>query len=202
MLKTEIPRQARIRGVKGVGRVLIITHPEERKRKNQWVTMNVKSFPGYLILHMNYTDEIFDLLESLRHRGVWGLLPIRPPKPKEPSSKHNDDQKGPAWVKYENLLADHVFWKPTAVETKEMAILMLREKDKHARKKDKKLRVRPTCDLKEGDVVKVTGGKYQGLEGKVKKITESQIDFFVTMTISVMGRPADIGISHKELERI
>jgi transcriptional antiterminator NusG len=189
-----ITRQSRIENVKGVGRIMIPTHKEERRRSGQWVQMNIKSFPGYLIVHMHYNSDVHTLFESLERRGVYGLLPLKPRLDGFRFPRKEPKQKTPPkpWE-----IEVHEEWMPTALQSEEAALLLLRSKEK-------KVKMRPIdieCPFNIGDKVRVREGNFKDFEGEVRKTERCQDGWTVAVWVKIMGREVRLVMNSRELER-
>lgn len=153
----EIKRQAVINDLGSrLHRVLVLRHKEQREtRKGTWVNEYVPTFPGYVILQMDFDGDLFHMIRDIRN--VIGLVP------------HHES--------------------PTALKTLEAIRLLLLS--------EKREQEEPSPSFVIGDKVKVTGGTFKGLSGKITKVTPSAI----TVVAFLMGRDVPIFTSPQYLEK-
>lgn len=168
-----------------IGLVLVPRHAEFRARKadGKPVRRAKKSTPGYLVLRMHFSDDSYLLIKSVP--GAWDLLPMKPvlnrmsypkkDKPKKLAAKKSD-------------LEAHYNWTPTALESEEAALILLR----HAARKEKP---KPAGGAEVGDVVQIQGGMFDGMEGPVTEVAGEGEGAVYAVEVTVLGRAvrAEVG---------
>lgn len=154
------------------------------------VLRSERSHPGYLIVEMEFDHETFQLIEDLRPRGVWGILPMkialggmRYPR-KEPAQK----TKPKKWEQEHNAE-----WVPTALDSEEAARILIAEKEKAKEKEVKKHET-----FQPGDQVRITLGNFAKMEGKVLK----QVEENVHVELTIMQRPVVVPILKSQLVKV
>lgn len=202
-IRREIVRQSRIRDLtKDIGRIVVKHHLEERQRNGKWVWMRVKSYPGYILINMRFTNETFHVINSLKRMGVFGFLNLPPQLGGKRYPRKEPMQNTPP-KKWEIEMRED--WKPTPVSSVEAGFLLLDEtqvnKDKKARKKMKVEEEPAEPEYKEGDEVVVKEGTFLGCHGRVKKVVPSQDGATLTLEVTIMGRTTKIGVGSQDVER-
>lgn len=203
-IRREILRQAKIQGLeKEFGRIIVKHHIEERLRNGKWVPCRVKSYPGYVLVHMRYGNETFHVVNSLKRIGVFGFLNMKPQLGGKRYPKREKPQNTPpkAWE-----IEAHEDWKPTPVASVEVGFLMLDEMAVNRKKKELKRKgtvmaepVGPKYAV--DDEVTVTTGTFAGCVGKVKRVVPSQDGQTLTVEIVLMGKATKVGLSSNDVER-
>lgn len=124
---------------------------------------NDKAFPGYLLIHMHFTPDVEKTIKK-----TYGALQLLMPKPKP---------KGRVMTEIEKT--DIEMWQPEAVDTEEMAIVLLEEMSRKAPPP-----APPTVEYRPGDRVIVTAGLLMQAEGRVVRIKNET----VVISTKLLGR--------------
>lgn len=124
---------------------------------------NDKAFPGYLLIHMHFTPDVEKMIKK-----TYGALQLLMPKPKP---------KGRVMTEIEKT--DIEMWRPEAVESEEMAIVLLEEMSRKAPPP-----APPTVEYRPGDRVIVTAGLLMQAEGRVVRIENET----VVISTKLLGR--------------
>ena len=113
-----------------------------------------KAFPGYLLIHMHFTPDVEKTIKK-----TYGALQLLMPKPKP---------KGRVMTEIEKT--DIEMWRPEAVDTEEMAIVLLEEMSRKAAPP-----APPTVEYRPGDRVVVTAGLLMQAEARVVRIENESV---------------------------
>ena len=124
---------------------------------------NDKAFPGYLLIHMHFTPDVEKMIKK-----TYGALQLLMPKPKP---------KGRVMTEIEKT--DIEMWRPEAVDTEEMAIVLLEEMSRKSPPP-----APPTVEYRPGDRVIVTAGLLMQAEGRVVRIENET----VVISTKLLGR--------------
>ena len=124
---------------------------------------NDKAFPGYLLIHMHFTPDVEKTIKK-----TYGALQLLMPKPKP---------KGRVMTEIEKT--DIEMWRPEAVESEEMAIVLLEEMSRKSPPP-----APPTVEYRPGDRVIVTAGLLMQAEGRVVRIENES----VVISTKLLGR--------------
>lgn len=124
---------------------------------------NDKAFPGYLLIHMHFTPDVEKTIKK-----TYGALQLLMPKPKP---------KGRVMTEIEKT--DIEMWRPEAVDTEEMAIVLLEEMSRKSPPP-----APPTVEYRPGDRVIVTAGLLMQAEGRVVRIENES----VVISTKLLGR--------------
>jgi transcription antitermination factor NusG len=187
-VKRAITKAAKRESVKGVGKVIVARHKSLVWVGDRQVTHRVKSFPGYLILALNYCTEVQVLLDGVK--GVVGLLPLR-------------------------LDNGSVKPKPTALASKEAVEIMLRQELSRKERPNPYAEAQkvysPTQEkiahpdattakqgLGRGDSVRFVGGPFAGTGGEVERVLNRSE---VCVVFSLMGKNTRKVCSEYDLTR-
>lgn len=187
-VKRAITRAAKREAVPGVGKVIVARHKQLVWVGDRQETHRVKSFPGYLILALNYCTEVQVLLDGVQ--GVLGLLPLR-------------------------LNGGSVRPKPTALASKEAVEILLRqelsrkerpnpyaEAQKVYNPAQEKIGLPDAITAKQrlsrGDRVTFTGGPFVGTGGEVERVLNRSE---VCVVFSLMGKNTRKVCSEYDLTR-
>lgn len=188
---TEFLRRSAIEGLRPdfVKRAFIATHKEIRSRPadGKPITVDAKSFPGYLICEMIWDYRIYDLLKKTPFS--WGLLPHRPEQP----NIRNYAKLSPT---DEDRLHAYESWAPKALETEEAALLTLTVKQQ----KEKAI---PVCEFSIGDklVVNSKFNPYNKCEGRVKNLILVGKEIRLNLTVMILGRAVEVEIPFLECRK-
>lgn len=158
--------------------VLVPRHAEFRARRSDGkpVRRAKKSTPGYLIVRMHFSDDAYALIKSIP--GAWDLLPMKPVLNRMSYPKKDKPKKLAA--RKHDLEAVET-WSPTALESEEAALLLLR----HAARKEKP---KPAGGAEVGDRVQLQGGMFDGMEGPVVAVDGEGEDATFYVEVTVLGR--------------
>ena len=98
----------------------------------------------------------------------------------------------------QTLLPDH--FHPTPLDSKEAALIRLREKEKRSEAMTK---TRLELEFSIGDLVEILAGAFKGFKGTVtvQKIT-GDVDPKVTVTVQVMGRDVPVETLHNHVKKV
>lgn len=124
---------------------------------------NDKAFPGYLLIHMHFTPDVEKTIKK-----TYGALQLLMPKPKPKGRVMSEIEK-----------TDIEMWRPEAVDTEEMAIVLLEEMSRKAPPP-----APPTVEYKPGDRVIVTAGLLMQAEASVVRIENET----VVISTKLLGR--------------
>lgn len=124
---------------------------------------NDKAFPGYLLILMHFTPDVEKTIKK-----TYGALQLLMPKPKP---------KGRVMTEIEKT--DIEMWRPEAVDTEEMAIVLLEEMSRKSPPP-----APPTVEYRPGDRVIVTAGLLMQAEGRVVRIENET----VVISTKLLGR--------------
>jgi transcription antitermination factor NusG len=176
---------------KFVKRAFAATHREQRTRPDgKPIIVNAKSYPGYLIVEMVYDGaeyKILDLLKGLYH--CWGFLPFRPPIPKI----RNPEKLSPT---EEDAMYDYQSWRPTALDTEEEALVLLRRKEKNTAKP------KPECGYDIGTKLQVCSGQsaFNNFVGVCTHLILSDKEVHVTIAVEVLGKTISVTMPFQYLK--
>lgn len=115
---------------------------------------NDKAFPGYLLIHMHFTPDVEKTIKK-----TYGALQLLMPKPKPKGRVMTETEK-----------TDIEMWRPEAVDTEEMAIVLLEEMSRKTPPP-----APPTVEYKPGDRVIVTAGLLMQAEASVVRIENETV---------------------------
>ena len=178
-VKAQLSRDARIAGLeRKLGQFFVPRHLEPKFVAGRNVMHRVKSFPGYLLIRMEWNDDTHVLVHSTK--GIVGVLPL--------GGKDEKDEDG-----------NPVKWMPTEAATKEIAILQLQHK---ASAKKPKAESTPTPRKPKfaiGDIVEITSGLWKGQETKLVFVDEEAMT--VKVPITVLGKTTDITIYFSQIRK-
>lgn len=184
-VRRHLLHHARKEGVspKFLKKAIVSTTREQRVREGRRVTHNVKALPGYVLLQCDYGPEVQTAINAVRSRGAWGLLPlVQRPVRVDPYTK-----KGRVRPFTDRELEKMEPWTPTALETKEAIIVMLREAERRKASKgqDKE-------ELAAGDEVVIEAGLFEGLVGKVLSLKGAGVGRKASVEVWSFGRPTKV----------
>ncbi len=156
-----------------------------RKGDGKPIMVRRVKFEGYLFVQMVYCPETADLIRE--HKYQFGLLPVRPEKPampktKEPSAAQQDE--------YDRWLA----WKPTALDTREAAYLLLEQI------RVEKIKPPATPKFRAGDEVRVIDRQscWFNLTGLVAVAADNAL----TVEVPFMGTVQRVGVEAWQIESV
>lgn len=168
-----------------IGRFVIPRHLEKRIVNGIEKQFRVKSFPGYILVNMEFTDSVMLLIEDAKRRGSFGLLPLR----QQFFVKNPDTKKAKRKTNLrEEEIEDICSWTPTAVDSEEAALVLLRTKEKKTKPK--------TTNMKPGCLIKVTDEKsaYYGQEAKITSVIPTSRGFEFVAEMKLMDRYVTIRV--------
>lgn len=173
-------------------KVMVPKHKDRvQKDDGRLVPIRRKAFSGYVLVYMVYDPTTHHLCDKARSKGAFGLLPLKPGfTRKDPKSG-----RGVSRAPTEKELEDRAAWRPHAVETEEMAMVLLQ---------DQKSRETEEVDVKftVNDQVQVTGGIWRGQTGKVLSVSGEGDEVQLTIEVKVFGNPVVVpNVKHWEVEK-
>lgn len=187
-----LEKEAKLRNLeKHIGKIIEPHHVEEHRTDEGWKERRVKSFPGYMLIQMNFCDATYLLIEDSKRKDAFGLLPLRP----NFFTKHPDRKKVTKKLNLSKRQLELVEdWVPTAVDSLEAALILLRTKQTEAPP--------VTTDIKPGVRVTITDPKspFKDQIGKVQNVIKQAKGFEFVVEITIVDRPVSIRISHKSCE--
>ena len=194
------------------------TVPEGKESK---ILERVK-YPGYLICHLTYTPEVKAVIDKLR--GSWGLL-LKPVtekcrvqivksqttgmfrwKLRSTGTNEVVDKGGPyadrarCVSEADKAKARVEEFKPTALKSKEEAVVLLEQKILNQLKADRAAREARHVSVRKGDLVRITGGAFRDVTGKVVGIDKSDPAApLVQVAVEVLGHPLTVAVPHNDV---
>lgn len=170
--RKDILKRARIEGIP-IHRVLIPRIKQLEDVQGSRVRKTRRYTSGYVVVQMTYDDDCFHAIRGAR--GVIGLLPLRPPLPRNAT----DDQR-----------EAYNAWTPTELESEEAALLLLREEE---RKGDGPADPEP---FKVGDKVRITAGAWKDSTGMVIEYDGKST---YKVVVQLLGRDVPVPVEYEDL---
>jgi transcriptional antiterminator NusG len=192
-VRKEIKRRSKIEGLeKSIGRILIVKHTVVEVRKGVRKEITKRSYPGYLLAKLKWSDEVHHLLQSVR--GVAGILPTLPPLSgwSYPGKGRGKTYRKPTKTQVEQAIG----WKPVPVDDDDVRWIILRMQTMKDRKGQP-----VKLDLTIGDRVMIKSGSFVGVEGVIKEVNGSLASPKVTVEAEVMKQPVPVVLDWYSVEK-
>lgn len=178
-VKAELTKQSRIQSLeRKIGSFFVPRHLEPRVVSGQNKLFRVKSFPGYLLIRMEWNDDVHVLVHGIR--GVMGVLPL--------GGRDEKDEDG-----------NPIKWVPCAAETKEIAILQIQHKASAKKPKGESQPKPRVPRFSIGDEIEIISGMWKGQEAKIVQVDEEKQT--VKIPIVMLGKATDISINMNQIKK-